>query len=200
MLTDFVVTAPEGRNVYSFVDEKPPSSDRSDICRPDIAPLGLGKYFAYKTINISPPLGAEEAISTTKSVSTRNFHFQRQDAGYESADTVDKLLRAHLVSRLRLPFRLTKGFDPRLNAHSFGFIRSYALLEDGRFGRCRWSLTQSACPCRVRYLGHRAALHWIWQTARRCRQPRNRRDDLQRPASALCGRRKICRCLARLAR
>src|SRR5262249_52973207 len=60
MLTDFVVTAPEGRNVYSFVDEKPPSSDRSDICRPDIAPLGLGKYFAYKTINISPPLGLKK--------------------------------------------------------------------------------------------------------------------------------------------
>src|SRR5215813_2912115 len=77
MLTDFVVTAPEGRNVYSFVDEKPPSSDRSDICRPDIAPLGLGKYFAYKTINISPPLGAEEAISTTKSVSTSKFEILR---------------------------------------------------------------------------------------------------------------------------
>src|SRR5499433_1199581 len=80
MLTDFVVTAPEGRNVYSFVDEKPPSSDRSDICRPDIAPLGLGKYFAYKTINISPPLGAEEAISTTKSVSTRIIEFHRLTA------------------------------------------------------------------------------------------------------------------------
>src|SRR5262245_45243658 len=53
--------------------KKPSSSDRSDICRPDVAPPGLGKHSAYKTINISPPLGAEEAISTTKSVSIRKF-------------------------------------------------------------------------------------------------------------------------------
>jgi len=52
--------------------KKPSSSDRSDICRPDVAPPGLGKHSAYKTINISPPLGAEEAISTTKSVSISN--------------------------------------------------------------------------------------------------------------------------------
>src|SRR5262249_45255307 len=77
VLTDFVVTAPAGRNVYSFVEKKPSSSDRSDICRPDIAPLGLGKYFAFMTINISPRWGSR-IVTTTKSVSTRKIYKLRQ--------------------------------------------------------------------------------------------------------------------------
>src|SRR5262249_50348961 len=140
MLTDFVVTAPEGRDVYSFVDEKPPSSDRSDICRPDIAPLGLGKYFAYKTINISPPLGAEEAISTTKSVSTRENekneklllqYLMTQDLPHILVADDDRSIRGMLKAALGLSgFRTTSVSSGREAIEAARQTRFDAVLCD----------------------------------------------------------------------